>query len=400
MTTDPSTLPPLPLPEGIEETYISTADLTYHVLSCGSPSRPLLLLLHGFPELAYSWRKIMLPLSHLGYHVVAYDQRGYGRTTGWDTSPYSSVDLRQFSQTRVVTDALRLVSALGHTSVHGVLGHDFGAVAASMCALMCPDFFRSVILMSHPFKGTATFPLHPVTPSPKPTATTTTATSTIHSDLAALTPPRKAYKWYYASARAAHDLDTPKSTLPTFLRGYFHLKSADWPGNKPHKLHSWTADEIADMPNYYVMPLHSTMREAVALDMADEDPDVVAQTSSRWLPDAELAVYAAEFARTGFQGALNWYRRVTDEEGMRDMEVFAGRKIAVPCLYIVGEKDWGRWQEPGAVEAMDEGRSVMKECYRGTKIVSGAGHWVQQERAAEVVGIVEGFLHGLDISGA
>jgi pimeloyl-ACP methyl ester carboxylesterase len=141
--------PPLPLPEGITESYVPTADLTYHILSSGkiSPTHPsnptpLILLIHGFPELAFSWRDVMVPLSLAGYHVVAYDQRGYGRTTGWDDRSFHDTDLRTFTFSRLVADALRLVSALGYAEVACVVGHDFGAVTAGMCGLMRSDVFK------------------------------------------------------------------------------------------------------------------------------------------------------------------------------------------------------------------------------------------------------------------
>lgn len=135
----------LPLRAGISESHVETDDLTYHILEAGyDPDRPkpLVLLIHGFPELAFSWRKVMPGIAAAGYHVVAYDQRGYGRTTGWDTRPFHEVDLNTFSLTRLVTDALRLVNALGYMEVECVVGHDFGAVVSSMCALMREDVFK------------------------------------------------------------------------------------------------------------------------------------------------------------------------------------------------------------------------------------------------------------------
>src|SRR5258708_14191900 len=113
--------------------------------------RPCVLLLHGFAELAYSWRKVMLPLAAAGFHVVAPDQRGYGRTTGWDAD-YDG-DLAPFRVLNLVRDALGLVAALGHRSVAAVVGHDFGSPVAAWCALVRPDVFRSVALMSAPFAG-------------------------------------------------------------------------------------------------------------------------------------------------------------------------------------------------------------------------------------------------------
>ena len=108
-----------------------------------TPDRPAVLLLHGFPELAYSWRKVMLPLASAGYHVIAPDQRGYGRTTGWDDSYDADPD--PFRMLNMVRDAIGLVYALGHRSVAMVVGHDAGAPVASWAALVRPDIFRSVV---------------------------------------------------------------------------------------------------------------------------------------------------------------------------------------------------------------------------------------------------------------
>jgi len=119
-------------------------------------NRPCLLLLHGFPELAYSWRRIMLPLAAAGYYVVAPDQRGYGRTTGWDDGYDGDVD--SFRLPNVVRDALGLVSALGYRSVAAVVGHDFGSPVAAYCGVLRPDVFRSVVLMSAPFEGPPPLP--------------------------------------------------------------------------------------------------------------------------------------------------------------------------------------------------------------------------------------------------
>ncbi|MGE3508835.1 MAG: alpha/beta fold hydrolase, partial [Vicinamibacterales bacterium] len=122
--------------------------LRVHVLEAGAAGadHPCVLLLHGFPELAYSWRKIMGPLAAAGYHVIAPDLRGYGRTTGWDDR--YDTDLRPFGLLNYVRDALALVSAFGYRSVAAVVGHDFGSVVAPWCPLVRPDVFRTVVLMS------------------------------------------------------------------------------------------------------------------------------------------------------------------------------------------------------------------------------------------------------------
>lgn len=136
----------LNLPNGIRSRRIENLNgLTMHVLEAGHDqgSRPCLLLLHGAPELAYSWRKIMLPLVEAGYHVVAPDQRGYGQTTGWN-SQYDG-DLSAFAMPNLVTDAIALLRALGREKVAGVIGHDFGSPVAAWCAVSRPDIFSSVV---------------------------------------------------------------------------------------------------------------------------------------------------------------------------------------------------------------------------------------------------------------
>src|SRR5437016_8200381 len=137
--------PEFPLPQGIRSRFVSNINgLTMHALEAGyeQTGRPCILLLHGFPELAYSWRKVMLPLAAAGFHVIAPDQRGYGRTTGWDGA-YDG-DVGSFRILNVVKDAVALVFALGRRTVAAVVGHDFGSPVAAYCALARPDVFRSV----------------------------------------------------------------------------------------------------------------------------------------------------------------------------------------------------------------------------------------------------------------
>ncbi len=115
--------------------------MTVHILEAGyeTPGRPVVLLLHGFPELAYSWRKVMPSLAAAGYHVIAPDQRGYGRTIGWDDSYDADPDpFRILNMTR---DAIGLVYALGHRSVAMVVGHDAGAPVASWCGAHPSRYF-------------------------------------------------------------------------------------------------------------------------------------------------------------------------------------------------------------------------------------------------------------------
>ena len=142
------------LPEGgtryrVEGRFVDGVNgLRMHVLEAGEKGRPGVLLLHGFPELAYSWRHVMPALAGAGFHVVALDQRGYGATTGWDAG-YDG-DVGSFRLLNLVRDALALLDRLGLQTVEAVVGHDFGASVAAWCALIRPDVFRRVALMSAP----------------------------------------------------------------------------------------------------------------------------------------------------------------------------------------------------------------------------------------------------------
>ena len=237
--------------------------------------------------------------------------------------------------------------------------------------------------MSHPFKGIPSLPFNIASnPPPLPQK------DDVHKALAELPRPRKHYKWYYSTAPAASEMDNPKDDLHTFLRGYFHLKSADWKSNDPKPLRAWEATELAKLPYYYVMPLNSTMREAVKISMADVDAAELTKQSARWLDDKDLDIYVQEFGRNGFQGALNWYRVATDEKNMKDVELFASRKIDIPSLFISGKKDWGTYQEPGAIEKMSD----VCTRFKGAELLDGAGHWVQQEQPEKVIELVLKFL--------
>ena len=131
--------------------------LQCHVLEAGDPANPCVLLLHGFPELAYSWRKVMVPLAEAGFHVLAPDQRGYGQTTGSDNRYHG--DVATFRLFNLVRDAMGVAFAFGHAQVHCVVGHDFGSSVAAWCAVIRPDIFQSVVMMSAPFSGTPQVPL-------------------------------------------------------------------------------------------------------------------------------------------------------------------------------------------------------------------------------------------------
>jgi pimeloyl-ACP methyl ester carboxylesterase len=368
------------LPRGIRSRFVNNINgMRMHVLEAGfeSSGRPALLLLHGFPELAYSWRKIMTPLAAAGYHVIVPDRRGYGRTSGTDVK--FDDDLAPYRTLNELRDFLGLVSAFGYRSVAGVIGHDQGSPLAGWCALARPDVFRSVVMMSAPFGGP---PALPFNTADAPPATVPPA-DTIYAELAALKPPRKHYQRYYTTRDANENLWHPPQGLQAFLRAYYHMKSADWKQNMPHPLAARTANEWAKLPRYYVMDLDKGMAETVAPEM----PSAAAIAACKWLPDAELNVYVVEFGRNGFQGGLQGYR----VGGMftAETQVFSGRTIDVPALFVSGRSDWGVYQAPGSLERMQ--KTVCTKMV-GTHLVDGAGHWVQQEQPEAVSRLIVQFV--------
>lgn len=329
----------------------------------------------------------MPSLAQAGYYVVAFDQRGYGRTTGWDTRPFHEVDIKTFVMTNLVRDVIILVNQLGYHEVECVVGHDFGCVPASWCALIRPDMFRNVVLIGHPFLGTPALPFD-TGPGEEAVASRQEPQPDLHAQLAKLPRPKKHYRWYYSSLDAAAEM-SQGSGLKDFLRGYFHLKSAD-AYNNPQPIAALTAQELDKLPPYYIMPLHLGMRETIAEAMTPDERSRVDRKCQRWLPDADLQVYVDEFARTGFQGGLNWYRVSTDPALQQDLDIYAGKKLEVPCLYMVGTKYWLLHQTPNPLERMKKACTKL----HGPVMVEGAGHWVQQEQPQKVVEQVLQFLRG------
>ncbi len=374
------------LPAGVRSRFVNDINgLTMHVLEAGfeTRDRPCVLLLHGFPELAYSWRKVMVPLAKAGFHVIAPDQRGYGRTTGWD-GDYDG-DLRAFGMLNLVRDALGLVSAFGYRSVAAAIGHDFGSPIAAWCALARPDVFRSVVMMSAPFAGPPGLSFATADDESQSGRGRPATGGDIHAALAALSPPRKHYHWYYSTRGADANMRDCPQGIHAFLRAYYHYKSADWKQNQPFRLKSWSAEELAKLPAYYIMALDQGMAETVAPEM----PSASEIAACKWLTDEELSVYSGEFARIGFQGGLQWYRCRTTDTDTSALQLFSGRTIDVPSMFIAGKSDWGVYQKPGDFEAMQTTVCTqMQACH----LVDGAGHWVQQEQPEKVGRLLLQFL--------
>src|SRR5262245_24875045 len=195
-----------------------------------------------------------------------------------------------------------LVNALGYRSAAMIAGHDAGAPVASWAALIRPDVFRSVTILSSPFEGAPSLPFNTANGAPLPAPAKTD--DELDAELAKLNPPRKYYQNYQRTPGANDNMLHAPQGLHAFFRAYYFFKSADYAGNKPHPLKARTAEEMAQIPNYYVMEKDKGMAETVAPMMPSAD--YIAKC--KWLTEPEVETYASEYARTGFTGALQGYR--------------------------------------------------------------------------------------------
>ena len=371
------------LPADIRSRIVENVNgLQMHILETGETpgSAGTILLLHGFPELAFCWRLIMPLLADHGYHVIAPDQRGYGRTTPEPVSYSDAVE--PYSILNLAGDMVALLGALGLNRVDAVIGHDFGSLVAGTCALVRPDLFRRLVLLGTPFAGAPALGARlGDAPEDDP----------IHAALLALPTPRRHYLLYYAGPEANGDMWNCAQGVSDMLRGYYHQKSADWPNNHPRPLEGSSAEQLARLPYYYVMPADQTMAEIAAASMPSKEQI----ERCTWLSEADLAVVAGEFARTGFQGGMQWYRSAMRGDMARGLALFAGRQVECPTLFVAGEGDWAAFQAAGAIDAMSArlAREPITPHY-----LAGAGHWLQQEQPVMLADMLVAFLTALDQS--
>ncbi len=314
------------MPE-IQHRTVTTNGIQMHYAEAGSG--PLVVMLHGFPESWYSWRHQLVALAEAGYHAVAPDQRGYGRTSAPDR-------IDAYTQLHLVGDIVGLLDALGEEQAV-IVGHDWGAPVAWHCALLRPDRFRAVIGLSVPF-NTGGLP-------------TTAQFKAIYKD-------NFFYILYFQDpGKAEAELDRdPRKTLRMVLY------SASGDSNREPGVAS---------------PLPKT---AGFLD-AMREPD----TLPPWLTEADLDYFAGEFVRTGFRGGLNWYRNINRNQEL--FGAFRGLKIHQPSLFISGTRDVVPMTEAARASVRESLPGL-----RDLVILDGAGHWTQQERPDEVNAAILSFL--------
>jgi pimeloyl-ACP methyl ester carboxylesterase len=319
---------------------IKTNGIQMHIAEQGSG--PLVLMCHGFPESWYSWRHQLKALSEAGYHAVAPDMRGYGQTDRPEA-------IDQYTLLHLVGDMVGVLDALGaQTAV--IAGHDWGAPVAWHCALLRPDRFRAVIGLSVPYRGRG--PLRPTTTMPQ-------------TDTALF------YQLYFQTpgvAEAELERD-PKSTIRRML----YAASGDAQHGTGG---AWEAESTVGMVD---------RKSGLLGGMANPRELPV------WLTAADLDFYASEFTRTGFRGGLNWYRNI--DRNWELLAPYSGAKVTVPALYVAGDHDLVV-KFPGAEQILANLANTVPQL-RKQIMLSGCGHWTQQERATDVNAAIVEFLKSL-----
>jgi pimeloyl-ACP methyl ester carboxylesterase len=306
-----------------------------HIAEAGTG--PLVVLCHGFPESWYSWRRQLGALAAAGFHAVAPDMRGYGQTDRPD-------EIDQYTLLHLVGDMVGLLDALG-ASTAVITGHDWGGPVAWHAALLRPDRFRAVIGLSVPYR-----PRGQVRPTTVMPQTDEAVFYQLHFQAAGV-----------AEAELEHDVRAS-------IQGLLIRVSGDAPAGTP---------------------VFSMVSRVGGLRAPGHAP--LPASLPAWLTEADVDYYIGEFSQTGFRGGLNWYRNI--DRNWELLAPFAGAKVTVPALYVVGDRDLVL-SFPGAKELVANLTTFVPHL-RQTIILPGCGHWTQQERPEAVNTAMIDFLRGL-----
>ncbi|MFF4739948.1 alpha/beta fold hydrolase [Streptomyces sp. NPDC001262] len=294
---------------------------------------PLVLLVHGFPESWYSWRRQLPALATAGYRAVAIDVRGYGRSSKpAETGAYRMLDL--------VEDNVALVHALGEENAV-VVGHDWGSNIAATSALLHPEIFRAVALLSVPYTPPG---------GPRPTG--------IFGQIGG--PEQEFYVSYFQEPGRAETEIEPD--VRGWLAGFYTALSAD-------------TMPAGDEPDPHFVAHGGRLR--------DRFP---AGPLPAWLSEDDLDIYAGEFERTGLTGALNRYRNM--DRDWEDLAPHHGAPIKQPSLFIGGALDASTTWMSDAIDAYPTALPRLSASH----ILEGCGHWIQQERPDEVNSLLTNWL--------
>jgi pimeloyl-ACP methyl ester carboxylesterase len=315
--------------QGVRERRVRTNGITLNVAERGEG--PLVLLLHGFPESWYSWRHQFAALADAGYHAVAPDMRGYGKSEAPDA-------VEAYNQVEVMRDIVGLIPELGHETAV-VVGHDWGAPTAWGCALHYPDRVRAVGALSVPF-------------SPRPDAPPLDTLREVFKD-------QFFYQLYFQEPGVAEE--EFERDLAGALRKFLVMASAD--------------TDLAAMP-----------AKAADADLLSDIP--YPERLPDWLTEQDLAFYVGEFSRSGFRGPLNYYR---NHNLTWELTADAPREISQPAMFVAGDKDGVIVMAAEALQKLPERVRDL----RINRLVPGIGHWTQQEAPEAVNGALLEFLAGL-----
>jgi pimeloyl-ACP methyl ester carboxylesterase len=318
----------------ITHRFVETNGIRMHIAEAGQG--PLVLLLHGFPELWYSWRHQLIALAEAGYHVIAPDQRGYGQTDRPE-------EIDAYTQLHLVGDIVGLLDALNEKQAV-IVGHDWGAIIAWNVALLRPDRTRGVVGLSVPYI------------------------------------PRGAVSF----------LTVMRSMLGEgFYMAYFQqpgVAEAEFEGDVHATLLSLLYSGSGDAPINKTTPVWIVPQGGGFLDLLRTP-----ETLPAWLTEQDLDYYTSELRRTGFRSPLNWYR--TLDKSWELMAAWTNAPLLSPALYMVGERDQFL-NYPGGQELMASLPAFMPQL-KEMFLLPGYGHYLQQEGPQEVNAALLKFLQDL-----
>lgn len=319
---------------------IEANGISIHTVSVGEG--PLVVFCHGFPESWYSWRHQLPAVAEAGFTALALDMRGYG-----STSAPTAIDAYTISD--LVGDVVGVVGARGEKQAV-VVGHDWGAPVAWYSALMRPDVFRGVVALSVPYTPPLALP----------------DGLTLGDLMRANAGDREYYRLYFQEpgvAEAELEADVDRT-----VRSFLYSISGDIVRDGIHPT-GWDGH----------FPKGETLAEQFVLPAA----------LPSWVTEDDVAFYVNELSRSGFRGGLNWYRNM--DRLPSALGPFIGATIDQPALYLGGEYDMIAGNTPEAIAALPGNVPGL----RSAQLLSGAGHWLQQERPTEVNEALVGFLTSL-----
>jgi pimeloyl-ACP methyl ester carboxylesterase len=306
---------------------------------------PLVLLCHGFPESWHSWRHQIDALAAAGFHAVAPDMRGYGKSDAPEA-------IDQYTIFHLVGDLVGLLDAL-EVPTAVIVGHDWGAGIAWQAARLRPDRFRAVVALSVPFRPRG--PVRPTSVMPR-------------------TADAQFYQLYFQEpgvAEAELERD-PRATVRNMLYG--------GSGEGAAAIRAAAASSGAS-PNLGMVPKGGGFLRGSGAPA----------TLPAWLSEADIDFYAGEFKRSGFGGPLNYYRNI--DRNWELTAAFADVKVTVPALYVAGDRDMVV-SFPGTEQLLANLKQFVP-ALRDIQMLPGCGHWTQQERPGEVSAAIIDFVRGL-----